>query len=99
MPSFSRRPLEKSEPRDDYVLTIRGRHIKTTREAKHAYEHAVNQLNSMNAQPMVETRGVTDPLKIAQMELQQRRIPIIIRRYLPDGSHEDWSIDELIIDS
>ena len=26
-----------------------------------------------------------------------RKIPIIIRRYLPDGSHEDWSIDELIV--
>jgi len=27
-----------------------------------------------------------------------RKIPIIIRRYLPDGSFEDWGIDELIID-
>jgi hypothetical protein len=26
-----------------------------------------------------------------------RKIPIIIRRYLPDGSFEDWGIDELII--
>ena len=26
-----------------------------------------------------------------------RKIPIIIRRYLPDGSYEDWGIDELII--
>jgi len=26
-----------------------------------------------------------------------KKIPIIIRRYLPDGSYEDWSIEELII--
>ena len=26
-----------------------------------------------------------------------RKIPMIIRRYLPDGSYEDWGIDELII--
>lgn len=26
-----------------------------------------------------------------------RKIPMIIRRYLPDGSFEDWGIDELII--
>jgi len=26
-----------------------------------------------------------------------KKIPIIIRRYLPDGSYEDWSVDELII--
>jgi DNA-directed RNA polymerase I, II, and III subunit RPABC2 len=32
------------------------------------------------------------------MELQERKIPIIVRRYLPDGSFEDWSMDELIIE-
>ena len=53
---------------------------------------------SMNAPVMVEIEGETDPLKIAMKELRQRKIPIIIRRYLPDGSFEDWSIDELIIE-
>mmetsp|Transcript_513 Transcript_513/g.888 ORF Transcript_513/g.888 Transcript_513/m.888 type:complete len:114 (-) Transcript_513:51-392(-) len=53
---------------------------------------------SMNAPVMVELAGETDPLRIAQKELQQRKIPIIIRRYLPDGSHEDWGINDLIID-
>ena len=28
---------------------------------------------------------------------RNRKIPIIIRRYLPDGSYEDWGVDELII--
>ena len=27
-----------------------------------------------------------------------KKIPIIIRRYLPDGSYEDWSVEELIIE-
>lgn len=53
---------------------------------------------SMNAPVMVDLDGETDPLKIAMKELRERKIPIIIRRYLPDGSHEDWSIDELIVD-
>ena len=53
---------------------------------------------SMNAPVMVDLDGETDPLRIAEKELRERKIPIIIRRYLPDGSHEDWSIDELIID-
>lgn len=26
-----------------------------------------------------------------------RKIPFVIRRYLPDGSHEDWRIEELIV--
>ncbi|ELR12827.1 RNA polymerase subunit [Acanthamoeba castellanii str. Neff] len=53
---------------------------------------------SMNAPIMVELEGETDPLEIAQKELRERKIPIIIRRYLPDGSFEDWSIDELVVD-
>nr|CCA17772.1 DNAdirected RNA polymerase I putative [Albugo laibachii Nc14] len=53
---------------------------------------------SMNAPVMVDIEGETDPLKIALKELRDRKIPIIIRRYLPDGSFEDWSIDELIIE-
>lgn len=53
---------------------------------------------SMNAPVLVDLDGETDPLKIAMKELRERKIPIIIRRFLPDGSHEDWSIDELIVD-
>lgn len=53
---------------------------------------------SMNAPVMVDLEGETDPLKIAEKELRDRKIPIIIRRYLPDGSHEDWKMEELIID-
>ena len=53
---------------------------------------------SMNAPVMVELDGETDPLHIAMKELKARKIPILIRRYLPDGSYEDWGIDELIIE-
>eukprot|EP00092_Neocalanus_flemingeri_P000948 GFUD01001011.1.p1 GENE.GFUD01001011.1~~GFUD01001011.1.p1 ORF type:complete len:136 (-),score=55.25 GFUD01001011.1:157-564(-) len=52
---------------------------------------------AMCAPVMVELEGETDPLQIAMKELKQRKIPIIIRRYMPDGSYEDWRIDELII--
>lgn len=54
---------------------------------------------SMNAPPLVELdAGETDPLKIAAKELRERKLPLVVRRYLPDGSFEDWSLDELIID-
>ena len=52
---------------------------------------------AMGAPVMVELDGETDPLQIAMKELKQRKIPITIRRYLPDNSYEDWDIDELII--
>jgi DNA-directed RNA polymerase I, II, and III subunit RPABC2 len=52
---------------------------------------------SMNAPPMVAVEGETDPLEIAYKELREKKIPFIIRRYLPDGSFEDWKLDELAI--
>lgn len=53
---------------------------------------------SMNAPVLVDLEGETDPLQIAMKELAQRKIPLVIRRYLPDGSFEDWGCDELISD-
>ena len=53
---------------------------------------------SMNAPIMVDLEGETDPLKIAIKELKEKKIPINVRRYLPDNSYEDWSVSELTID-
>ncbi|AFP65460.1 DNA-directed RNA polymerase I, II, and III 15kDa polypeptide (nucleomorph) [Chroomonas mesostigmatica CCMP1168] len=53
---------------------------------------------SMGAPLMIETEGETDALDIAAKELLKRKIPISIRRYLPDGTFEDWLLNELIID-
>jgi len=53
---------------------------------------------SMNAPVMVDLAGETDPLKIAMKELREHKIPMIVRRYLPNGTFEDWGIDELIIE-
>lgn len=54
---------------------------------------------SMNAPVMIDIGNMTDPYQIAVEELNQGKIPLIIRRKMPDGSHEDWSVDELIIDN
>ncbi|KAJ9564608.1 hypothetical protein OSB04_000574 [Centaurea solstitialis] len=53
---------------------------------------------SMNAPVMVELEGETDPLEIAMKELREKKIPFTIRRHLPDGSYEDWGVDELIVE-
>ena len=43
-----------------------------------------------------EQRGdETDPILIAEIELREKKIPFIIRRYLPDGSLEDWPVRDL----
>ena len=51
---------------------------------------------SMNAPPLVDIEGETDPLAIAMREFNQKKIPLIVRRYLPDGSFEDWTCEELL---
>lgn len=42
-------------------------------------------VSSMNAPVLVDLEGETDPLQIAIKELNQKKIPLIVRRYLPDG--------------
>ena len=51
---------------------------------------------SKNAPLMiVPMPGECDPYKLAERELNERKIPFIIRRYLPDGTYEDWKLSEL----
>ncbi|KEZ42583.1 DNA-directed RNA polymerase [Scedosporium apiospermum] len=51
---------------------------------------------SMNAPVLVDLEGETDPLQIAIKELKEKKIPLIVRRYLPDGYYEDWTCEELL---
>lgn len=40
---------------------------------------------------------VTEPLEIAKLELEQRRLPFIIKRPMPDGTFEYWRLSDLMI--
>jgi DNA-directed RNA polymerase I, II, and III subunit RPABC2 len=40
---------------------------------------------SMYAPVLVDLEGETDPLQIAIKELREKKIPLVVRRYLPDG--------------
>ncbi|KAI0024696.1 DNA-directed RNA polymerases I [Xylariomycetidae sp. FL0641] len=51
---------------------------------------------SMNAPVLVDLEGESDPLQIAIKELAEKKIPLIVRRYMPDGYYEDWSCEELL---
>lgn len=54
---------------------------------------------SKNAPPMIGLlEGESDPYKVAERELTERKIPFIIRRYLPDQTYEDWKVSELTYD-
>lgn len=51
----------------------------------------------MNAPVLVALDGESDPLEIAMKELAANKIPLIVRRFLPDGSYEDWLVAELYV--
>lgn len=50
----------------------------------------------MNAPVLVDLEGETDPLQIAIKELREKKIPLIVRRYMPDGMYEEWTVEELL---
>ncbi|KAF2786677.1 RNA polymerase Rpb6 [Melanomma pulvis-pyrius CBS 109.77] len=51
---------------------------------------------SGNAPVLIDVEGMTDPLAIAAKELREKKIPLVVRRYLPDGWYEDWTCEELL---
>lgn len=56
-----------------------------------------NQL-SQGARPYIAVpEHVTDLREIARMELEARRLPIILKRPMPDGTFEKWRLSDLII--
>ena len=77
-------------------LSFSARALKTHSHLKRNLSEKNSNNPSMNAPVMVELSGETDPLEIAAKELREKKVPFIIRRFLPDGSYEDWAVDELI---
>ena len=51
----------------------------------------------MNAPVLVDLEGETDPLQIAIKELKEKKIPLIVRRYLPDGWYVHFFFDILLL--
>ena len=40
-------------------------------------------------------KGITNAYDIAMKEFEEKKIPILIRRYLPNGSYEDWRLEDM----
>lgn len=85
-------PSEKSEASVRRTTLNR----MTIYEKAHIIGVRASQLSD-DAPPFVDIENMTDCIQIANKELEERKLPFIIRRILPDGSYEDWPIDELLI--
>lgn len=83
--------VEKDQPKQRITLNR-----MTIYEKAHIIGVRAAQLSD-DAPPFVNVGDLTDCIQIAKKELAERKLPFIIRRKLPDGSYEDWPIDELLI--
>jgi DNA-directed RNA polymerase I, II, and III subunit RPABC2 len=77
---------------DDFHKTIP---FMTKFEKARVLGQRAKQINS-GATPFVKVpENVIDGYLIAELELKQKRVPFIIRRPLPNGGSEYWSIKDL----
>lgn len=53
---------------------------------------------SCGAPPLVDIKGITDPLEIAQKELKEGKIPIKIIRTYPNGEQKSFSVSDMYYD-
>ncbi len=85
---FNLKPIKERET---------SRFLTKYEKAKILGERAIQISNGAKVMVEVE-KGVWDPMIIAEKELREKKIEYIVRRYLPDGSYEDWELNELIFD-
>jgi DNA-directed RNA polymerase I, II, and III subunit RPABC2 len=52
---------------------------------------------SNNSKVLVDAKGETDLLRIALLELRAGKLNMSVRRYLPDGTHIDIPVNDMII--
>ncbi len=56
-----------------------------------------NQLSKGSAPFIAVPKHITDVKDIAKLELEQKRLPYIIKRPLPNGQFEYWRLADLLI--
>ncbi|KAF9919877.1 DNA-directed RNA polymerases I II and III subunit RPABC2 [Linnemannia zychae] len=91
-PSSSNLPAPKAVAKEDRTTTP----YMTKYERARILGARALQL-SMSAPVLVDLEGETDALNIAMKELNNKMIPLVVRRYLPDNTYEDWEVSEMIL--
>jgi DNA-directed RNA polymerase I, II, and III subunit RPABC2 len=56
-----------------------------------------NQISRGSVPFIVVPKHITDVRDIARLELEQKRLPYIIKRPLPNGTFEYWRLADLLI--
>lgn len=87
-PPFSQDELDKNHRSQPFLTQFEKTRILGFR---------TNQI-AQGARPLIAVpEYVTSPLEIARLELEQRRLPFIVKRPMPDGAFEYWRLSDLLI--
>tara|TARA_X000000950_G_C13901346_1_gene655049 strand:+ start:766 stop:1029 length:264 start_codon:yes stop_codon:yes gene_type:complete len=49
---------------------------------------------SMDSKVFIDKKGETDPYKLALMEFEQKKIPLLVERVLPNGDVETLDVNK-----
>jgi DNA-directed RNA polymerase I, II, and III subunit RPABC2 len=98
---FQKLPLKSAPPftEEDLDKNHRSQPFLTQYEKTRILGFRTNQL-AQGARPLL-LNGVPEHVKttleIARLELEQRRLPFVVKRPMPDGSFEYWRLSDLLI--
>jgi len=98
-------PEVKPVFRSEVVDTIKQPRMTQPYFSKHEYTALIAtraQQIADGAKPLVDLKGMktSDPMfiwNVAKREIEERKLPYIIRRQLPNNTSEFWSVQELEI--
>lgn len=93
-------PVNRFSVEDEAEFVERPRKERRTRPVLSKFERA--KVIAIRAEQigrgtpaLVEKLAGDEAITTAEREFAAGRIPFVIRRYLPDGSFEDWKLSEL----
>jgi DNA-directed RNA polymerase I, II, and III subunit RPABC2 len=91
-------PLQSAPPIDGSDPNHRSPPFLTVYERTKILGTRANQI-AEGARPFIDPvpEHITQPLEIAKLELEQRRLPFIIKRPMPDGTFEYWRLSDLLL--
>jgi DNA-directed RNA polymerase I, II, and III subunit RPABC2 len=98
---FQKLPLKSAPPftEEDLDMNHKSQPFLTQYEKTRILGFRTNQL-AQGARPLL-LNGVPEHVKttleIARLELEQRRLPFVVKRPMPDGSFEYWRLSDLLI--
>ncbi len=103
MTSVPDHPEVKPVFREEVVKQIKEPRITTGYYSKYEYTALLAmraQQIAEGAKPLVSLDGLktSDPMfvwNVAKREIEQQKLPFLVRRQLPDGTSEFWSVAEL----